>query len=94
MLRAPPRSNRSLGGPMERVLRMIKVSRLDGKEFVLNALLIETVESVPDTVVTLTNGRKYVVQRVGRRSVGTGVRVSPLDLGADPGLRDDRKRRE
>lgn len=41
---------------------MITLSRLDGKEFVLNALLIETVESVPDTVVSLTNGRKYVVR--------------------------------
>lgn len=41
---------------------MIKVSRLDGKEFVINALLIETVEAVPDTVITLTNGHKYVVR--------------------------------
>lgn len=41
---------------------MIKVSRLDGKEFVLNVLLVETVEAVPDTVITLTNGHKYVVR--------------------------------
>lgn len=41
---------------------MIRVSRLDGKEFVINALLIETVEAVPDTVITLTNGHKYVVR--------------------------------
>ena len=26
------------------------------KEFVLNVLLVETVEAVPDTVITLTNG--------------------------------------
>lgn len=41
---------------------MIRVSRLDGKEFVINALLIETVEAVPDTVISLTTGRKFVVK--------------------------------
>ena len=41
---------------------MIKVSRLNGKPFVLNALYIETVESFPDTTITLTNGKKYVVK--------------------------------
>lgn len=41
---------------------MIKVSRLNGKEFILNAIYIETIESFPDTTITLTNGRKYVVK--------------------------------
>lgn len=41
---------------------MIKVSRLNGKTFVLNAIYIETVESFPDTTITLTNGKKYVVK--------------------------------
>ncbi|MDD9312791.1 flagellar FlbD family protein [Cytobacillus firmus] len=41
---------------------MIKVSRLNGKTFLLNALYIETVESFPDTTITLTNGKKYVVK--------------------------------
>ncbi|KOP83947.1 flagellar FlbD family protein [Cytobacillus solani] len=41
---------------------MIKVTRLNGKEFVLNAVFIEVVESFPDTTITLTNGRKYVVK--------------------------------
>ncbi|MFZ3101251.1 MAG: flagellar FlbD family protein [Desulfitobacteriaceae bacterium] len=40
---------------------MIKVSRLNGKEFVLNVDLIETMEETPDTVITLTGGNKYVV---------------------------------
>ncbi|QFF98539.1 hypothetical protein PB01_06695 [Psychrobacillus glaciei] len=39
---------------------MIKLTRLNGKEFSLNALYIETVESFPDTTITLTNGHKYV----------------------------------
>ncbi|KON89082.1 hypothetical protein AF332_21320 [Sporosarcina globispora] len=41
---------------------MIKVSRLNGKTFVLNAIYIEIVESFPDTTITLTNGKKYVVK--------------------------------
>lgn len=39
----------------------IRVHRLDGKEFVVNADLIETVESTPDTVISLVSGRKLVV---------------------------------
>lgn len=42
---------------------MIKVTRLRAREeLVLNAELIETVESTPDTVVTLTTGHKIIVQ--------------------------------
>jgi len=40
---------------------MILVTRLNGKEFVLNGELIETIEATPDTVITLTNGNKYLV---------------------------------
>ena len=32
------------------------------KEFVLNDDLIQTMEETPDTVITLTNGIKYVVK--------------------------------
>jgi flagellar protein FlbD len=41
---------------------MITLTRLNGKPFQLNALYIETVEAFPDTTITLTNGRKYVVK--------------------------------
>src|SRR4051812_2810833 len=40
---------------------MIWVTRLNGTEMVVNADLIETVESTPDTVLTLVDGKKYVV---------------------------------
>lgn len=42
-------------------LHMIRVSRLNGMAFTLNALYIEKVESFPDTTITLTTGTKYVV---------------------------------
>ncbi len=40
---------------------MILVHRLRGEPLFLNADLIECIESTPDTVVTLADGRKYVV---------------------------------
>ncbi|MTV47803.1 flagellar protein FlbD [Heliobacillus mobilis] len=40
---------------------MIKLSRLNQTELVVNAELIETIESTPDSVVTLTTGKKLVV---------------------------------
>ncbi len=40
---------------------MIKVKRLNGKEFVVNSDLILYVEETPDTVITLTTGQKIVV---------------------------------
>jgi len=41
---------------------MIKVQRLNGKEFVVNSDLILFVEETPDTVITLTTGQKVVVR--------------------------------
>jgi len=40
---------------------MIKLTRLDGEAFVLNADLIRYVERRPDTFVTLTSGDRIVV---------------------------------
>lgn len=40
---------------------MIKVTRINGKEFYLNSALIEFIESTPDTVITLTTEKKLVV---------------------------------
>ena len=40
---------------------MIKVNRLNGKEFVVNCELIMYMEETPDTVITLTTGQKIVV---------------------------------
>jgi flagellar protein FlbD len=41
---------------------MIKVTRLNGQMMVVNADLIEFVEESPDTIITLTTGKKIVVQ--------------------------------
>ncbi len=41
---------------------MIKVTKLNGKGYHLNAIYIEAVESSPDTMITLTNGKKFIVR--------------------------------
>lgn len=41
---------------------MVRVTRLDGSEIVVNADLIETLEATPDTVITLSTGRRFVVR--------------------------------
>ncbi|WP_156289070.1 flagellar FlbD family protein [Oceanobacillus salinisoli] len=41
---------------------MIELTRLNGDLFTLNAVMIEQVESRPDTTVTLVNGKKLVVK--------------------------------
>lgn len=41
---------------------MIKLTRLDGEAFILNADLIRYVEARPDTFITLTTGERVVVR--------------------------------
>ena len=41
---------------------MISVRKLDGTSIVLNADWIQSIESTPDTVITLTTGFKLVVK--------------------------------
>ena len=55
---------------------MIKLTRLDGREMVINAELIRFVEATPDTIVSLTSGEKVVVREgvdeVIRRAIEYG----------------------
>ncbi len=40
---------------------MIELTSLSGSSFVLNSNLIETIETIPETKVTLTNGKYFLV---------------------------------
>jgi len=71
---------------------MIKLTRLDGEPFILNADLIRYVEERPDTFVTLTSGERLIVresmQEVAARAVDYQQRkhlipAPSLDLAAD-----------
>jgi len=41
---------------------MIHLRKLNGTEVVVNAELIESVESTPDTVINLATGNRYLVK--------------------------------
>ena len=66
---------------------MIKVTKLNGRELVVNADLIEFVESTPDTLISLTTGRKIMVLEelddVVRKAVSyrTKARIYPVPTG-------------
>lgn len=40
---------------------MISLTRLNGSQMWLNAIMIETVEETPDTYVTLVTGKRMIV---------------------------------
>ncbi len=42
---------------------MIKVSRLNGSELIINSDMVEFIESTPDTIITLSDGKKIIVQQ-------------------------------
>lgn len=41
---------------------MIDVTKMNGGSIAVNADLIETVEETPDTIITLTTGKKIIVK--------------------------------
>ncbi|PKN78091.1 MAG: flagellar protein FlbD [Chloroflexi bacterium HGW-Chloroflexi-9] len=70
---------------------MIRVTRLDRSQFYLNAELVQSVESTPDTHVVLMNGHSYVVRETDteivdailsyrRAAYGGGVSRPPMVL--------------
>ena len=66
---------------------MIKVTKLNGRELVVNADLIEFIESTPDTLISLTTGRKIMVledlDEVIRMAVGyrAKAKIYPIPTG-------------
>ncbi len=48
---------------------MIEVTRLKGTKIIINAELIEMIEETPDTVISLTSGKKYIVSESGKEVI-------------------------
>jgi flagellar protein FlbD len=61
------------------VTTMIRLTRLSGAPFVLNADLIERVDATPDTVITLGDGTKYVAAE-DIDTVVTAVRLHRAEI--------------
>jgi len=49
------------GGHPYKGINMIELTKLNKKKFILNSDLIETVESTPDTIITLQTGKLLLV---------------------------------
>ena len=66
---------------------MIKVTRINDSVLVVNADLIEFVEAIPDTIISLTTGKKImvkesideVIERVARFKRSAAVRIGCPD---------------
>lgn len=54
---------------------MINLSRLNGEKFMINIDLIELVEETPDTIITLTTGRKILVRESSRHIQEEIIRI-------------------
>ena len=62
---------------------MIEVTRMNGKQFTLNSDLIETIEETPDTVLTLTTGKKIIVKE-SRQKVKNLVKLYRKEIFSIP----------
>ena len=61
---------------------MIEVTKLNDVKILINPDLIELVEETPDTVVTLTTGRKIIVKE-SRQDVKNLVKSYRKEIFAD-----------
>ena len=67
---------------------MIEVTRLNGTTVLINSDLIETVEETPDTVISLTTGRKFIVKE-SRQEVKNLVKSYKRDIFTNGLLREE-----
>ena len=58
---------------------MIEVTKLNGIKILINADLIEMVEETPDTVISLTTGRKIIVKE-SRQDIKSLVKSYRKDI--------------
>ena len=66
---------------------MIRLTRLDGSEFYVNAEFIQTVQSTPDTHIVLINGPSYVVREPDREVVARIIEYRRTIAGGMPFLK-------
>lgn len=60
---------------------MIEITKLNDSKMLVNTSLIETVEETPDTVITLTSGKKIIVKE-SRQEVKNLVKLTRKEIFA------------
>lgn len=58
---------------------MIEVTRLNGTKMLVNTSLLETVEETPDTMLTLTSGKKLIVKE-SRQEIKELVKMTRKEI--------------
>ena len=58
---------------------MIDITRMNGTIVAINDDLIESVEETPDTVITLTTGKKYMVKE-SRQEIKDLVKIARREI--------------
>ncbi len=61
---------------------MIEVTKLNGEKILVNPQLFEIVEETPDTVITMTTGKKIIVKE-SRQEVKNLVKLYRKDIFAE-----------
>ena len=61
---------------------MIEITKINGQKILVNQDLFEVVEETPDTVITLTTGRKIIVKE-SRQEIKNLVKLYRKDIFAD-----------
>lgn len=72
---------------------MIKVTRLNGNELVINADLIEFVEALPDTIISLVTGKKIMIKESIDTVIGRVAEFKRLSSGRSAPTEVDVERR-
>lgn len=62
---------------------MIKVTRINDSEIIINSDLIEFVESSPDTIISLTDGKKIMVKETPDEVISKVAKFRRLIFGID-----------
>ncbi len=63
---------------------MIKLTKLNNSEIVINDDLIEFVEAIPDTIISLTDGKKIMVKESPDEVIRKVAWFRRLAAGYDP----------
>ena len=67
---------------------MIEVTKLNGTKFLINSDYIQIVEETPDTVLTLVDGKKYIVKesRLEIKNLVTAAKQAYFGATANIGM--------
>ena len=68
---------------------MVKITRLNDSVFVINAEMIEFLEATPDTIITMTDGRKIVAKDSIDEIIEKVVAYKRQFLAAGPEIRSN-----